>query len=156
MKITDFPRNQYASYGFTPWPHGNSSLPRAFSHSPSPAFHHCFSNCVSDLDHHNSLSPRLHLIFTCNLEKEMATHSSTLAWRIPWREEPDRLQSMGSQRVGHDWVTSLHFTYKLSVHTLQQHNCWDCCPCSRNTPGYYSHENKTYTFNKTLALLRLY
>ena len=36
------------------------------------------------------------------LEKEMATHSSTLAWRIPWKEEPDRLQSMGSQRVGHD------------------------------------------------------
>ena len=36
------------------------------------------------------------------LEKEMATHSSTLAWRIPWREEPARLQSMGSQRVGHD------------------------------------------------------
>ena len=36
------------------------------------------------------------------LEKEMATHSSTLAWRIPWREEPGRLQSMGSQRVEHD------------------------------------------------------
>ena len=36
------------------------------------------------------------------LEKEMATHSSTLAWKIPWTEEPDRLQSMGSQRVGHD------------------------------------------------------
>ena len=36
------------------------------------------------------------------LEKEMATHSSTLAWRIPWREGPGRLQSMGSQRVGHD------------------------------------------------------
>ena len=36
-----------------------------------------------------------------SLEKEMATHSSTLAWRIPWMEEPDRLQSMGSQRVGH-------------------------------------------------------
>ena len=36
------------------------------------------------------------------LEKEMATHSSTLAWRIPWREEPGRLQSMGSQRVRHD------------------------------------------------------
>ena len=42
----------------------------------------------------------------------MATHSSTLAWRIPWREEPGRLQSMGSQRVGHDWVTSLSlFTF---------------------------------------------
>ena len=49
------------------------------------------------------------------LEKEMATHSSTLAWRIPWREEPGRLQSMGSQRVGHDWATSLHFT---SLHIL--------------------------------------
>ena len=36
------------------------------------------------------------------LEKEMATHSSTLAWKIPWMEETLRLQSMGSQRVGHD------------------------------------------------------
>ena len=36
------------------------------------------------------------------LEKEMATHSNILAWKIPWTEEPSRLQSMGSQRVGHD------------------------------------------------------
>ena len=36
------------------------------------------------------------------LYKEMATHSSTLAWKIPWMEEPDRLQSMGSQRIRHD------------------------------------------------------
>ena len=36
------------------------------------------------------------------LEKEMATHSSILAWKIPWTEEPGRLQSMGWQRVGHD------------------------------------------------------
>ena len=36
------------------------------------------------------------------LEKEMVIHSSTLAWKIPWTEEPDKLQSMGSQRVGHD------------------------------------------------------
>ena len=36
------------------------------------------------------------------LEKEMATHSSTLAWKIPWTEEPGRLQAIGSQRVGHD------------------------------------------------------
>ena len=40
------------------------------------------------------------------LEKGMATHSSILAWRIPWTEEPDGIQSMGSQRVGHDWVTN--------------------------------------------------
>ena len=37
-----------------------------------------------------------------SVEKEMAPHSSTLAWKIPWMEEPGRLQSMGSRRVGHD------------------------------------------------------
>ena len=45
--------------------------------------------------------------------QKMATHSSSLAWKIPWMEEPGRLQSMGSQRVGHDWATSLHFTSDL-------------------------------------------
>ena len=42
-----------------------------------------------------------------NSEKAMATHSSTLSWKIPWMEEPGRLQSMGSLRIRHDWVTSL-------------------------------------------------
>ena len=41
------------------------------------------------------------------LEKEMATHSSTVAWKIPWTEKPGRPQGMGLQRVGHDWATSL-------------------------------------------------
>ena len=48
------------------------------------------------------------------LEKAMAPHSSTLAWKIPWTEEPGRLQSVGLQRVRHNWVTSLSlftFTY---------------------------------------------
>ena len=40
------------------------------------------------------------------LEKGMATHSSTLAWRIPWTEEPGGLHSMGLQRAGHDWATN--------------------------------------------------
>ena len=44
----------------------------------------------------------------------MATHSSVLAWKIPWMEESGRLQSMGSQRVGHNWATSLD-------------QCWDRC-----------------------------
>ena len=45
-------------------------------------------------------------------EKVMAPHSSTLAWKIPWVEEPGGLQSMGSRRVGHDWETSLSpFTF---------------------------------------------
>ena len=49
------------------------------------------------------------------LEKEMATHSSTLAWKIPWTKEPGGLQSMGLQRVRHDRATSLSFTeFKLS------------------------------------------
>ena len=52
------------------------------------------------------------------LEKEMVTHSSILAWRIPWMEKPGRLQTMGSQRVGHDWATSLSlsFTMNMGVH----------------------------------------
>ena len=45
------------------------------------------------------------------LEKEMAIHSSAIAWKIPWTEEPDRLQSMGSQRVGHDFA----FTFRASL-----------------------------------------
>ena len=53
--------------------------------------------------------------YSSALEKEMTTHSSTLAWRIPWRLEPGRLQSMESQRVGHDWVTSLFFFFFSST-----------------------------------------
>ena len=45
------------------------------------------------------------------LEKEMAIHSSAIAWKIPWTEEPDRLQSTGSQRVGHDFT----FTFRASL-----------------------------------------
>ena len=44
------------------------------------------------------------------LEKEKATHSGSLAWKISWMEKPGRLQSIGSQRVGHDWATSLSFS----------------------------------------------
>ena len=52
----------------------------------------------------------VHLFLT--LEKAMVTHSSTLAWKIPWTEEPGGLQSMESLRLGHDWVTSLSlFTF---------------------------------------------
>ena len=42
-----------------------------------------------------------------SLEKEMAIHYSILAWKIPWMEEPGGLQSIGSQRIRHDWVTSM-------------------------------------------------
>ena len=46
------------------------------------------------------------LVWEDPLEKEMAIHSSTIGWKIPWTEEPGRPQSMGSQRVGHDWATT--------------------------------------------------
>ena len=45
------------------------------------------------------------ILYVCTLEKETATHSSIYAWKIPWTEEPGGLQSMGSQRVGHNWAT---------------------------------------------------
>ena len=51
------------------------------------------------------------------LEKEMATHSSTLAWKIPWMEKPGCLQSMGSQRVEHNWVTSLTHSFAIISNT---------------------------------------
>ena len=59
------------------------------------------------------------------LEKEMATHSSILAWRILWTEEPGGLQSMGSQRVGHDWVTNTFtlWLYQVLVVTCGIFSC---------------------------------
>ena len=53
------------------------------------------------------------------LEKEMATHSNTLAWKIPWMEEPDRLQSKGTRRVGHDWAASLPLPCLQSVNLMK-------------------------------------
>ena len=55
----------------------------------------------------------------------MAPHSSTLAWKIPWTEEPGRLQSMGSLRVGHDWATSLSRIRERNGNPLQ-------CSCLEN------------------------
>ena len=58
--------------------------------------------------------PSLNLLQESELEKAVAPHSSTLDWKIPWLEEPGRLQSMGLLRVGHDWATALSlFTFML-------------------------------------------
>ena len=51
------------------------------------------------------------------VEKAMATHSSTLAWKIPWMEEPGRLQSTGSRRDGHDFSD---FTFTFHFHALEE------------------------------------
>ena len=59
------------------------------------------------------------LVLHRKLEKAMAPHSSTLAWKIPWMEESGRLQSMGSLRVGHDWATSLSL-FTFHFHALEK------------------------------------
>ena len=60
-------------------------------------------------------------------EKAMASHSSTLNWKIPWMEEPGGLQSMGSLRVGHDWATSiLLFTFTFHFHALEKEMATHC------------------------------
>ena len=62
-------------------------------------------------------------------EKAMAPHSSILAWKIPWMEEPGRLQSMGSLRVRHDWVTSLSlFTYMHCFTFMHWRRQWQPTP----------------------------
>ena len=52
------------------------------------------------------------------LEQEMATHSSILAWKIPWTEEPGRLQSMGLQRLRHNWAIEYAFYFKCPAESL--------------------------------------
>ena len=71
----------------------------------------CSTTCVVTFPH---LENNSEILFgtTLSPEKAMAPHSSTLAWKIPWMEEPGGLQSKGSLRVGHDWATSLSlFTF---------------------------------------------
>ena len=66
------------------------------------------------------------------LEEEMAIHSSTLAWKIPWKKEPDRLQSMGSQRVEHDFTfTFMHKTKTFYLRSVKTRNLIDidCLTC---------------------------
>ena len=58
------------------------------------------------------------------LEKEMANHSSILAWKIPWTEKPGRLKSMGWQTIRHDWATHTH----THTHTHNQHNTFYWAP----------------------------
>ena len=69
------------------------------------------------------------------LEKEMAPHSSTLAWRIPWTEEPGRLWSMGSQRVKHNWATSLSFPFLMFWKQALSWALWSSRYCSLTLGG---------------------
>ena len=78
------------------------------------------------------------------MKKEMATHSNILAWRIPWREEPGGLQSMGSQRVGHSLAVERTHTSYVLFSSQQPFCCGSvtqscptlCDPTDCSTPGY--------------------
>ena len=85
------------------------------------------------------------ILFGDLLEKEMANHSSILAWKIPWMEELGRLQSVGLQRVGHNWANSLvhirFFQFSRSVvsNSLWPHGLQHARPpCPSPTPRVYS------------------
>ena len=74
-----------------------------------------------------------------SLEKWMATHSSILAWSIPWTKEPSVLQCMGSQRIGHDWVTLISSVQPLSHIQLFANELQHARPpCSSPIPRAYS------------------
>ena len=92
--------NGYKHINLLPYPH--------FSTLVHKANHRFYQKCCW-----NPGSIDLSLVYLKKkMVKAMAPHSSTLAWKIPWMEEPGRLQSMGSRRVGHDWATSLSlFTF---------------------------------------------
>ena len=88
------------------------------------------------------------------LEKEMATHSSILTWKIPWMEKPGRLQSMELQRVGHDWVASLSFFYglhriKLTDIQLRDYIMWNLQTCLTSSPRdiYRNAKGNDYVLN---------
>ena len=81
------------------------------------------------------------------LEKEMATHSSTLAWRIPWTEEPGRLQSTGSQRVRHDWATSLSLSLYIYIKVAA-----NLCPTLCNLMGYSMPHSSVHLISQARIL----
>ena len=76
------------------------------------------------------------------LEEEMTTHSSTLAWKISWTEERGRLQSMGSQRIGHDWAISLSLSLQQEKNIKNKEN-WNRILTFANN----KHDNKQLARN---------
>ena len=79
------------------------------------------------------------------LEKEMATHSTILAWEIPWTEEPGGLQSMGLQRAGHDWATKQEQqTFMKSMNHSLPWNPWNVFHHSLYWMKYVKHRYIIY------------
>ena len=99
-----FPRKlngQRSLEGYSPWSHKESDTTEQFSTHVCKVWSSLVAQMVKCLPATRKTWVRP-LGWEDPLEKEMATHSSTLAWKIPWTKEPGRLQSMGAQRVCHD------------------------------------------------------
>ena len=87
-------------------------FPLSFNSSCHSVIHVADVQVLRDWSWQRFPNPVLGNVHAHQLEKAMVPHSSTLAWKIPWMEEPGRLQSMGLRRVGHDWATLLSlFTF---------------------------------------------
>ena len=86
------------------------------------------------------------------VEKELATYSSTLAWKIPCTEEPGRIQSMGSQRVGQDWATSLSLSVSHQApSTMDEISRWKlerCLPRKKYSPSL-KRSARLWTFQQS-------
>ena len=86
-----------------------------------------------------------------HLEKVMATHSSILAWEIPWTEQPGRLQSIWLQIVGHNWATNTH-THTHITHNMQRSYCSSLSWLLSNSLSYLNIElNDNHTYASVLS-----
>ena len=93
------------------------------------------------------------------LEKEIATHSSILAWKISWTKEPGRLQSMGSQRVGYDWASNTHTPVALKVEWMTKHNKllpWTASSVPVCMCGFQEQRGKKKNERATVSLIFLW
>ena len=89
------------------------------------------------------------------LEKEMASHSRILAWKIPWMAEPGRLLSMGSQRVRHDWGTSLHLPVSLELDTKAQFSAIHGNLMTRKTQPWHGQTWSKIIISTTVKKLKI-
>ena len=100
---------------------GKSSHPQSLSRTPLSLIEWTQVSCIAS---------RFFTVWTTRedpLEQGIATHSGTLAWKMPWTEEPGRLQSMESQRVGHDWATNTFILFTLSLIGRFYQSCLGHC-----------------------------
>ena len=97
------------------WPRDQTGISRVSCYGRQVVYHQCHllnSMYIWDTCDISGSNQKRNIWYESRTHMAMAPHSSTLAWQIPWTEEPGRLQSMGSLGVGHDWATSLSlFTF---------------------------------------------